>query len=115
MELLAHHLKMEDSGGSLITFIHFLFWNILLNTTRILEGEKIIYPQGKNKLRKHGCVEPCPLFGIYPYFFKLQVIDKIVAFESEENKKKLKEEISKNILVEAQIIGTLKNINFIFV
>ena len=82
-------LIVDDPGGPLITFVHWLIWNIPPNTTEITEGEKIIYPQGKNTLRKHGYVGPSPPFGIHRYFFKLYALDKTVDLEPGTNKKKL--------------------------
>ena len=99
---------MDDPGGPLITFVHWLVWNIPPNTTKILEGKKIIYPQGKNTLRKCGYVGPCPPFGIHRYFFKLYALDKTVDLEPGANKKKLEKAISKHIIAEAQLIGNLK-------
>ena len=101
-------LIMDDPGGPLITFVHWLVWNIPPNTAKILEGETIIYSQGKNTLRKHGYVGPWPPFGIHRYFFKLYALDKIIDLEPGANKKRLERAISKHIIVEAQMIGTVK-------
>lgn len=101
-------LIMDDPGGPLITFVHWLVWNIPPNTTKILEGEKIIYPQGKNTLRKQGYVGPCPPFGLHRYFFKLYALDKTIDLEPGANKKRLERAISKHIIAEAQTTGTVK-------
>ncbi len=101
-------LIMDDPGGPLITFVHWLVWNIPPNTTKIMEGEKIIYPQGKNTLGKHGYVGPCPPFGMHHYFFKLYALDKTIDLEVGSNKKKLEKAISKHIIAEAQLTGTSK-------
>jgi len=101
-------LIMDDPGGPLITFVHWLVWNIPSNTAKILEGENIIYPQGKNTLRKHGYVGPCPPFGIHRYFFRLYALDTTIDLEPGANKKRLEKEISKHIIAEAQMIGTVK-------
>lgn len=101
-------LIMDDPGGPFITFVHWLVWNIPPNTVKILEGETIIYPQGNNTLRKHGYVGPCPPFGTHRYFFKLYALDKTIDLEPGANKKRLERAISKHIIVEAQMIGTVK-------
>jgi Raf kinase inhibitor-like YbhB/YbcL family protein len=101
-------LIMDDPGGPLITFVHWLVWNIPPNTTKIMEREKIIYPQGKNTLRKHGYVGPCPPFGTHRYFFKLYALDKTIDLEPGANKKKLERAISKHIIAEAKLIGNSK-------
>ena len=101
-------LIVDDPGGPLITFVHWLVWNIPSNTTKIMEGEKIIYPQGKNTLGKHGYIGPCPPFGKHQYFFKLYALDKTIDLEVGANKKKLEKAISKHIITEAHLTGTSK-------
>jgi Raf kinase inhibitor-like YbhB/YbcL family protein len=101
-------LIMDDPGGPLITFVHWLVWNIPPHTTKIMEGEKIIYPQGKNTLHKHSYIGPSPPFGIHRYFFKLYALDKTIDLKPGANKKKLEKAISKHIIAEAKLIGTSK-------
>ena len=39
-------LIMDDPGGPLITFVHWLVWNIPPNTAKILEGRDYHLPSG---------------------------------------------------------------------
>lgn len=101
-------LIMDDPGGPLIRFVHWTIWNIPSNVTEISEGEKVIYPQGKNTLRKCGYLGPCPPFGIHRYFFKLYALDMILNLKPGATKKKLEKAMFGHIMAEAQLIGTFK-------
>jgi len=101
-------LIMDDPGGPLIRFIHWNVWNIPPNITDISRGEDIIYPQGKNSLRKQGYIGPFPPFGEHNYFFTLYALDTLLDLKSGATKKELEKVMSGHIIAKAQLRGTFK-------
>ena len=101
-------LIMDDPGGPLIRFVHWIVWNIPPNITDISRGKDIIYSQGKNSLGKQGYIGPFPPFGEHTYFFTLYALDTLLNLKSRATKKELEKAMSGHIIAKAQLRGTFK-------
>jgi len=99
---------MDDPGGKIIKFVHWIVWNIPPSKNSIEKGEKILYPQGKNSFRKLGYLGPCPPYGEHQYFLKVYALDAMLHLKSGVSKKKLEEAMSGHIIDEAQLTCTFK-------
>ena len=98
-------LIMEDPDAPLITFVHWLVWNIPPDTKEISKGENISYPQGKNGFGKQRYGGPCPPFGTHRYFFKLYALDTVLDLKEGAKKKDLLKAMSGHIIEETELIG----------
>jgi len=101
-------LIVDDPGGPLITFVHWVVWNIPPNIAEISKGANITYPQGKNSFRKQGYLGPCPPHGKHNYFFKLYALDVMLDLNQGATKKKIVKAMSGHIIAEAQLMGTFQ-------
>lgn len=100
-------LIIEDPDAPLITWVHWILYNIPKETREIKNG---VLPQGtkqgKNSFRIKDYRGPCPPFGIHRYMFKLYALDT----ENIEvkNKKSFYKQIKKHKIEEALLIGKYK-------
>ena len=99
---------VEDPGGPLIKFIHWVVWNIPPNIREISEGEKVTYPQGKNSLLKRGYLGPCPPYGKHKYFFNVYALDTMLDIKPNSSRKKLEKAMSNHIIEKSSLIGIYK-------
>ncbi|HHH79380.1 MAG TPA: YbhB/YbcL family Raf kinase inhibitor-like protein [Thermoplasmatales archaeon] len=97
-------LIVEDPDAHLITWVHWILYNIPSNINEIKKGS---IPQGaeqgKNSFRVKEYRGPCPPFGIHRYFFRLYALDT----ESIEvrNKRDFYKQVKKHSIEEAVIVG----------
>lgn len=96
---------MDDPDAPLITFVHWLVWNIPPSKTGFSKGENITLSKGKNGFRKQTYGGPCPPFGTHRYFFKLYALDTMLNLEPGSKKKDLEKAMSGHIIEETQLIG----------
>jgi Raf kinase inhibitor-like YbhB/YbcL family protein len=99
-------LIMDDPDAPMGTWVHWLVWNIPVNTTGFSKGENITYLQGKNDFGRYDYGGPCPPSGTHRYFFKLYALDVMLQLNKGSTKKQLESAMSGHILEEAQLIGT---------
>ena len=98
-------LIMEDPDAPLITFVHWVVWNIPPGVKGFEKGEQLKYPMGKNSARRKGYMGPCPPFGKHRYFFKLYALDATLELKPGSTKKKLKKAMKEHVIEKAELIG----------
>ena len=97
-------LIVEDPDAPLVTWIHWIVYNIPKDVREIKRGK---LPKGaqqaKNSFRLKEYRGPCPPFGIHRYFFKLYALDTDAL--QVKNKRMFYREVKKHMLEEAVIVG----------
>jgi len=99
-------LIVDDPDAPMGTWVHWLVWNILPNTTGFSKNEIIKFPQGRNDFGKLDYGGPCPPSGKHRYFFKLYALDIILDLNEGSAKKQLESAMSGHIIEEAELMGT---------
>jgi len=99
-------LIVDDPDAPMGTWVHWLLYNIPVQTTKIdnknlPSGVK----QGLNDFKRFDWGGPCPPYGEHRYFFKLYAIDKTLDLEEGATKAKLEAAIKGHIIEEAELIG----------
>jgi len=102
-------LIMDDPDAPRGTFTHWLMWNIPPDTKIIDEND---WPegaeQGINDGGQLGYMGPCPPEGVHHYHFKLYALSSVLNLPGDTTREKLENEIEKNLLEEAEIVGLYK-------
>lgn len=99
-------LIVDDPDAPIGTFLHWLVWNISLDTLKIEENS--IPPraiQGRNDFGKESYGGPCPPSGEHRYFFKIYALDKKLDLPAGSKLKDVEREMAGHILDQAQLIG----------
>ena len=100
-------LIVDDPDAPGGTFLHWLVWNIDVNTLLMIE-ENSLPPgafQGKNDFGKENYGGPCPPSGTHRYFFKVFALDKTLDLPTGSTLKKVEEEMRGHILDSGELIG----------
>lgn len=91
------------------TFIHWVMWNIPVDTKTIPENSvPASAEQGRNGANKNNYIGPCPPSGTHRYFFNLYTLDTILSLPSSTGSQELQKAMNGHILDEAQLMGTYK-------
>lgn len=106
-------LICDDPDAPMMTWVHWILYNIPSEKTRLQEGipateilEKGIV-QGRNSWNKIGYGGPCPP-GSKPhrYYFRLYALDTILDVKPGAKKKHILAAMSGHIRAQAELIGT---------
>lgn len=103
-------LIMDDPDSPSGTFVHWLLWNMLPNTTipeNVTPAEAEI---GINSGEEMSYYPPCPHIGEHRYFFRLYALDVMLDLSSGADKEELEQAISGHVLAEAELKGLFKRI-----
>jgi Raf kinase inhibitor-like YbhB/YbcL family protein len=105
-------LIMEDPDAPAGTWVHWVLYNLPVNTKELAEGveKQEQLPngalQGRNDFRKIGYGGPCPPPGKpHRYSFKLYALDKKVTVNAGAGKPDLERGMKGHILGQAELVG----------
>lgn len=102
-------LIVDDPDAPMGTFVHWVIYNILPNTSGVGENTNIKNSaMGINSLNKIDYVPMCPPNGMHRYFFKLYALDTILNLEKNTDKKTLELAMQNHIIEKAELIGLYK-------
>lgn len=102
-------LIVDDPDAPMGTWVHWLLYNIPVNTTKINaqklpEGTK----QGMTDFKRIGWGGPCPPSGTHRYFFKLYAIDRYLDLPEDVTKSQLERAIKDHVIEKTELIGLYK-------
>lgn len=105
-------LIVDDPDAPLITFVHWVLYNLEPGITELPEGAaarsegSAFGMQGVNGFRNAGYGGPCPP-GENPhrYFFKLYALDTTLDLEAGATKAQLEDAMQGHILAQGQLVG----------
>lgn len=102
-------LIVDDPDAPLGTWVHWVLFNIPVNTTTInytnLPPES---KMGMNDFGKVGWGGPCPPSGVHRYFFKLYAVDKTIDLLPGAKKAQVEKEIKDHVIEKHELIGLYK-------
>jgi Raf kinase inhibitor-like YbhB/YbcL family protein len=107
-------LICDDPDAPLVTWVHWVYYNIPASMTSIPEAlSKIENPapggiQGKNSFGDFGYSGPCPLWGNHRYFFKLYALDTALNLPSGAKKKEVLKAMDKHVLGQTELMVKFK-------
>ncbi len=99
-------LIVDDPDAPDGAFVHWLVWNIALDTQEIAENsvpEEAV--EGANSGGQPSYMGPCPPSGTHRYFFKIYALDTKLSLPAGEDKEILRETMEGHVLGRAQLIG----------
>jgi Raf kinase inhibitor-like YbhB/YbcL family protein len=100
-------LIVDDPDAPGRTWVHWVVWNIGINTTEIREGTLPTgAAEGMNDFRKHSYGGPCPPSGTHRYFFKLYALDTMLDLGRNTTKAALEQAMKGHIKGQAELVGT---------
>ena len=100
-------LIMDDPDAPMGTWVHWLLWNVPVETFRILVNTVPTGAvQGRNSWGKSKYGGPCPPSGTHRYFFKLYALDTRLQLDEQAGVKELEKSIANHILEKAELMGT---------
>ncbi|MFA4827395.1 MAG: YbhB/YbcL family Raf kinase inhibitor-like protein [Candidatus Shapirobacteria bacterium] len=99
-------LIIDDPDAPSGNWIHWLVWNIQLDTKEILENS---VPngalEGTTSWGKPGYNGPCPPSGTHRYFFKLFALDTLLNLQSSSTVTQLLTVMQNHIIAKAEIVA----------
>jgi len=99
-------LIMDDPDAPMGTFVHWVLYNMPVDTREIKEGSLSNNTvSGKNSAGSSLYIGPCPPSGTHKYFFKLYALDSMLDVGSNADKKVIEDAIQKHLLEKAQLVG----------
>lgn len=102
-------LMVDDPDAPAGIWVHWVLWNIDLETREIRENS---VPkgaqQGMNDFRKQPYSGPCPPSGTHRYFFRLYALDTVLTVSPDATKAVLEEAMKGHIIEQAYIVGLYK-------
>ncbi|MCK5259661.1 MAG: YbhB/YbcL family Raf kinase inhibitor-like protein [Candidatus Omnitrophica bacterium] len=100
-----------DPAAPKMTWVHWVVYNILLDTTGFPEGATLMdIPEtarnGLNDWHRSGYRGPCPPIGRHRYFFKLYALDILLPEMKAPAKSDIEAAMEGHIIAEAVLMGT---------
>ncbi len=102
-------LIMDDPDAPAGTWVHWVVWNIPVQTREILENT--LPPgasQGRNGWKRNSYGGPCPPSGTHRYFFRLYALDTSLQLTSSATKADLERAMQGHILAKGELMGTYR-------
>ncbi|MBI2651735.1 YbhB/YbcL family Raf kinase inhibitor-like protein [Candidatus Woesearchaeota archaeon] len=99
-------LIMDDPDAPMGTFVHWVVWNIPIDTKIIKKGAEPKGIEGKTNSGRTGYGGPCPPSGTHRYFFKVYALDMVLTLKEGSTKKDLEAAMQNHIIEKAEIMGT---------
>ena len=97
-------LIADDPDAPVGTWVHWVVWNIPVNTKTIPKGGTAGI-EGITDFRKSGYGGPCPPSGTHRYFFKLYALDTELNLPKSATKKELEKAMQGHVIEKAELIG----------
>ena len=101
-------LIMDDPDAPAGTWVHWVVWNIPLDTKTIQKGTEPQGVQGTTSFGKPGYGGPCPPSGTHRYFFKLYALDTTLDLKEGSTKEDLEAVMDGHIIEKTELMGTYK-------
>ncbi len=99
----------DDPDAPVGTFVHWVLYNVPLNTTSLPEGVSGVGTQGVNGFGRSGYGGPCPPKGpAHRYFFKIYALDKSLNLQSGATKAEVEMAMQGHVLAQGELVGTYK-------
>ena len=100
-------LIIEDPDAPAKTWVHWLVWNIPVNTKIIKENSVPKNAvQGVNDFGKNNYGGPCPPSGTHRYLFKIYALDIFLKLPENSTKQDVKDAMKKHIIDKAILQGS---------
>lgn len=100
-------LIMDDPDAPMGTWVHWVVWNIPVDTAIIEEGfEPGGSTGGRNSWGRTGYGGPAPPSGTHRYFFKLFALDTLLDLPPTADKAALEDAMEEHILDSTELMGT---------
>jgi hypothetical protein len=102
-------LIVDDPDAPNRTWVHWLFWNLPVDSNSIEEGiapSEAVY--GKNDFGKLEYGGPCPPSGTHRYYFKAYALDSKLDLKEGSTKEELLSHIKKCKVGESTLMGKYK-------
>lgn len=99
-------LIMDDPDAPAGTWVHWVVWNIPVQTREIPENS--LPPgasQGKNDWKRNSYGGPCPPSGTHRYYFRLYALDTLLQLASSTTKADLERAMKGHILARGELMG----------
>ena len=101
-------LIMDDPDAPAGTWVHWVVWNIPVDTKTIAKGTEPQGIQGTTSFGKPGYGGPCPPFGTHRYFFKLHALDTTLDLKEGSTKEDLEQAMDGHMIEKTELMGTYK-------
>ncbi len=102
-------LIMDDPDAPAGTWVHWVVWNIPVQTTEIPEnGLPLGASLGRNDWKRNSYGGPCPPSGTHRYYFKLYAIDRTLQLAASTTKIDLERAMEGHILAKAELMRTCR-------
>lgn len=102
-------LIMDDPDAPNGDFVHWVIWNIPVETESIPEHASAKFAtQGNNSTSTQQYMGPCPPTGIHRYFFRLYALSEILDIPATSTKADLLKAMQGKIIDETQLMGTYR-------
>jgi len=99
-------LIVDDPDAPSGTWVHWVVWNIAVDTKEIREHELPAGAlEGMNDFRKRSYGGPCPPSGTHRYFFKLYALDTTLNLRAGATKADLEHAMRGHITAQTELIG----------
>jgi Raf kinase inhibitor-like YbhB/YbcL family protein len=99
-------LIVDDPDAPGRTWVHWVVWNISINTKEINENTLPSGAQeGMNDFRKRSYGGPCPPSGTHRYFFKLYALDTVLSLDKNATKAALELAMTGHIIEQTELVG----------
>jgi Raf kinase inhibitor-like YbhB/YbcL family protein len=99
-------LIVDDPDAPVGLFTHWLVWNIDPKTTEIAEnsapGSAV---QGTNDFPKKGYGGPCPPSGAHRYYFKIFVLDQMLALKPGAKRAEVDAAMRGRVIAQGELMG----------
>ncbi len=113
LALIVDDPDAPDPAAPMMTWVHWVLYNIPPSATGLPEGVKSQdlpggTKEGLNDWKRTGYGGPCPPIGRHRYFHKLYALDVVLPDLRKPSKVKLEKALEGHILAEVELIGTYK-------
>jgi Raf kinase inhibitor-like YbhB/YbcL family protein len=99
-------LIMDDPDAPVGTWVHWVLYNLPVDTPGLRQGASGVGLDGKNSWNQTGYGGPCPPGGEHRYFFKLYALDTSLDLKTGATKKTLESALEGHVLGQAELMGT---------
>lgn len=100
-----------DPAAPQRTWVHWVLYNMLADTTGLPEGGWPLPPgtcEGLNDWNRRGWGGPCPPMGRHRYFFKLYALDAMLPVLAQPTKAATLQAMQGHVLAQAELMGTYR-------
>ncbi len=96
---------MDDSSTPLITWNHWVVWNIPANSTVEVSENSQQGVVGRNSWRSNSYGGPDPPFGSHTYDFKVYALDVVLDLNSDAGKNAVLKASNNHVLAKGELAG----------